>query len=86
MRPNIWRLLLGYAPPNADRREGVLTRKRLEYVECVSQYYDIPDTERSDEEINMLRQVSPDFFDFEFAFLGSPIVHVINYINSWFHL
>ncbi|VAI34634.1 unnamed protein product [Triticum turgidum subsp. durum] len=56
MRPNIWRLLLGYAPPNADRREGVLTRKRLEYVECVSQYYDIPDTERSDEEITMLRQ------------------------------
>lgn len=50
--------LQGYAPPNADRREGVLTRKRLEYVECVSQYYDIPDTERSDEEITMLRQVT----------------------------
>ncbi|KAM3258936.1 hypothetical protein ACQJBY_050605 [Aegilops geniculata] len=60
MRPNIWRLLLGYAPPNADRREGVLTRKRLEYVECVSQYYDIPDTERSDEEITMLRQIAVD--------------------------
>ncbi|KAI4989023.1 hypothetical protein ZWY2020_036340 [Hordeum vulgare] len=60
MRPNIWRLLLGYAPPNADRREGVLTRKRLEYVECVSQYYDISDTERSDEEITMLRQIAVD--------------------------
>jgi len=51
-------LLQGYAPPNKDRREGVLTRKRLEYVECVSQYYDIPDSERSDEEITMLRQVT----------------------------
>uniref|UniRef100_A0A0D9XFM9 Rab-GAP TBC domain-containing protein n=1 Tax=Leersia perrieri TaxID=77586 RepID=A0A0D9XFM9_9ORYZ len=60
MRPKVWRLLLGYAPPNADRREGVLTRKRLEYVECVSQYYDIPDSERSDEEINMLRQIAVD--------------------------
>ncbi|XP_074571418.1 GTPase-activating protein gyp1-like [Curcuma longa] len=60
MRPNIWRLLLGYAPPNSDRREGVLARKRLEYVECVAQYYDIPDTERSDDEINMLRQISVD--------------------------
>lgn len=47
----------GYAPPNSDRREGVLKRKRLEYLDCVSQYYDIPDTERSDDEINMLRQV-----------------------------
>ncbi|KAJ4807813.1 TBC1 domain family member 22A [Rhynchospora pubera] len=60
MRPNIWRLLLGYAPPNSDRREAVLSRKRLEYVECVSQYYDIPDTERTDEEINMLRQIAVD--------------------------
>ncbi|KAJ8466300.1 hypothetical protein OPV22_028852 [Ensete ventricosum] len=60
MRPNIWRLLLGYASPNTDRREGVLARKRLEYVDCVSQYYDIPDSERSDDEINMLRQISVD--------------------------
>ncbi|WOL15596.1 GTPase-activating protein GYP1-like [Canna indica] len=60
MRPNIWRLLLGYAPPNSDRRQIVLARKRLEYVDCVSQYYDIPDSERSDDEINMLRQISVD--------------------------
>uniref|UniRef100_A0A7N0TV24 Rab-GAP TBC domain-containing protein n=1 Tax=Kalanchoe fedtschenkoi TaxID=63787 RepID=A0A7N0TV24_KALFE len=60
MRPIVWRLLLGYAPPNSDRREGVLRRKRLEYLECVAQYYDIPDSERSDDEINMLRQISVD--------------------------
>ncbi|PON77713.1 Rab-GTPase-TBC domain containing protein [Parasponia andersonii] len=60
MRPNVWRLLLGYAPPNSDRREVVLRRKHLEYLDCVSQYYDIPDTERSDDEINMLRQISVD--------------------------
>ncbi|XP_025015093.2 TBC1 domain family member 22B [Ricinus communis] len=60
MRPNVWRLLLGYAPPNSDRREGVLRRKRLEYLDCVDQFYDIPDTERSDDEINMLRQISVD--------------------------
>lgn len=47
----------GYAPPNSDRREGILRRKRLEYLDCVAQYYDIPDSERTDEEINMLRQV-----------------------------
>ncbi|CAB4263767.1 unnamed protein product [Prunus armeniaca] len=60
MRPDVWRLLLGYAPPNSDRRGGVLKRKRLEYLDCVSQYYDIPDTERSDDEINMLRQIAVD--------------------------
>ncbi|KAJ0977148.1 hypothetical protein J5N97_012622 [Dioscorea zingiberensis] len=43
-----------------DRREGALRRKRLEYVDCVSQYYDIPETERSDDEINMLRQIAVD--------------------------
>ena len=37
--------------------DGLFKRKRLEYLDCVSQYYDIPDTERSDDEINMLRQV-----------------------------
>ncbi|XVF65686.1 hypothetical protein PTKIN_Ptkin09bG0269000 [Pterospermum kingtungense] len=60
MRPNVWRLLLGYAPPNSDRREGALRRKRLEYLDCVAQFYDIPDTERSDDEINMLRQIAVD--------------------------
>ncbi|KAL2328882.1 hypothetical protein Fmac_022309 [Flemingia macrophylla] len=60
MRPKVWRLLLGYAPPNSDRREGVLRRKRLEYLDCVSQYYDIPDTERTDDEVNMLRQIGID--------------------------
>ncbi|XP_061353786.1 GTPase-activating protein GYP1-like [Gastrolobium bilobum] len=60
MRPKVWRLLLGYAPPNSDRREGVLRRKRLEYLDCISQYYDIPDTVRSEDEINMLRQIAVD--------------------------
>ncbi|XP_019166435.1 PREDICTED: GTPase-activating protein GYP1 isoform X2 [Ipomoea nil] len=60
LRPAVWRLILGYAPPNSDRREGVLARKRLEYLDCVAQYYDVPDTERTNEEINMLRQISVD--------------------------
>uniref|UniRef100_A0A7N0U0M7 Rab-GAP TBC domain-containing protein n=1 Tax=Kalanchoe fedtschenkoi TaxID=63787 RepID=A0A7N0U0M7_KALFE len=60
MRPTVWRLLLGYASPNSDRREGVLRRKRLDYLECVAQYYDISDSERSYDEINMLRQISVD--------------------------
>ncbi|XP_058184416.1 GTPase-activating protein GYP1 [Rhododendron vialii] len=60
LRPTVWRLLLGYAPTNSDRREGVLRRKRLEYLDCVAQYFDIPDIQRTDEEITMLRQISVD--------------------------
>ncbi|KAI3984428.1 hypothetical protein MKX01_011382 [Papaver californicum] len=60
MRPSIWRLLLGYAPPNSDRRESAVARKRLEYLDCVAQYYDIPDTERSEDEISMFRQIDVD--------------------------
>ncbi|CAN0858005.1 TBC1 domain family member 22B [Linum grandiflorum] len=60
MRPDVWRLLLGYAPSNSDRREVVLRRKRQEYLECVAQFYDIPDSDRSDDELNMLRQIAVD--------------------------
>ncbi|GJP73532.1 hypothetical protein CLOP_g4234 [Closterium sp. NIES-67] len=60
LRPTVWRLLLGYAPPNADRRETVLARKRQEYREWVPQYYDIPNEDRSDDEIHTLRQISVD--------------------------
>ncbi|KAK8934134.1 hypothetical protein KSP39_PZI014439 [Platanthera zijinensis] len=60
MRPQVWRLLLGYAPPNSDRREGVLSRKRIEYLDSVAQFYDIPDADRSDDEISMLRQIAVD--------------------------
>eukprot|EP00850_Spirogloea_muscicola_P001293 SM000005S17090 [mRNA] locus=s5:77354:80457:- [translate_table: standard] len=60
MRPLVWRLLLGYAPPNADRREQVLARKRREYRDCVPQYYDIPSAERTDEELHTLRQIAVD--------------------------
>lgn len=60
MRPQVWRLLLGYAPPNSDRRGGVLSRKRTEYLDSVAQFYDIPDNDRSDDEISMLRQIAVD--------------------------
>ncbi|KAL4311531.1 hypothetical protein GQ457_01G023930 [Hibiscus cannabinus] len=48
------------AAQNSDRREGALRRKRIEYLDCVAQFYDIPDTERSADEISMLRQISVD--------------------------
>lgn len=60
MRPICWRLLLGYLPPNKNRQAQTLLRKRREYQEMVPQFYDISNSERSDEELSALRQVSVD--------------------------
>jgi len=40
LRPVCWRLLLGYLPPNRDRRDQILARKRREYRDLVPEYYD----------------------------------------------
>lgn len=40
VRPIAWKLLSGYLPANAERRESVLQRKRQEYFGFIQQYYD----------------------------------------------
>lgn len=60
LRADCWRLLLGYLPPNKDRRESMLSRKRREYRDYLPQFYDIAPSERSEDETNALRQVVVD--------------------------
>jgi len=60
LRPLCWRLLLGYLPPNRSRQAQVLLRKRREYAEMVPEFYEIANSERSEDEIGALRQVSVD--------------------------
>ncbi|XP_051974272.1 TBC1 domain family member 22A-like isoform X2 [Xyrauchen texanus] len=40
VRPITWKLLTGYLPANAERRESTLQRKRQEYFGFIEQYYD----------------------------------------------
>ncbi|XP_072233200.1 TBC1 domain family member 22A isoform X3 [Leuresthes tenuis] len=40
VRPIAWKLLSGYLPANAERRDSVLQRKRQEYFGFIQQYYD----------------------------------------------
>ncbi|XP_072311143.1 TBC1 domain family member 22A isoform X3 [Eucyclogobius newberryi] len=40
VRPITWKLLSGYLPANAERRESILQRKRQEYFGFIQQYYD----------------------------------------------
>ncbi|KAE8665115.1 Detected protein of confused Function [Hibiscus syriacus] len=44
------------ANANSDRREGALRRKRVEYLDCVGQFYDIPDTERTVPDVAFFQQ------------------------------
>lgn len=39
LRPNAWRILSGYVPTHAARREVALTKKREEYWHFVEQYF-----------------------------------------------
>jgi TBC1 domain family member 2 len=59
-RAQVWKLLLGYLPTNAARREQAVTRKRLEYREAIAQHYDIDDDSRTVQEQETLRQVLVD--------------------------
>eukprot|EP00891_Asterochloris_glomerata_P001979 jgi/Astpho2/1979/e_gw1.00038.107.1_t len=60
LRPTCWQLLLGYAPPNRERREQILARKRQEYRDMVPEYYDVAMSSRSEDEVGALRQVAVD--------------------------
>ncbi|CAM9408102.1 unnamed protein product [Discosporangium mesarthrocarpum] len=59
-RATVWQLLLGYLPANRARREGALGRKRREYRDAVTQYFTVPDSTRTTQEQNILRQILVD--------------------------
>ena len=59
-RTQVWQLLLGYMPTNKSRRSTTLIRKRKEYQESVVLYFDIPDSDRTTEETELLRQIIVD--------------------------
>lgn len=55
-----WKILLGYLPTNASRRNNTLKRKRAEYKDAIAQHYDIDDNSRMLQEQETLRQVLVD--------------------------
>ena len=59
-RGRSWKILLGYLPTNAMRRQQTLQRKRSEYREAIRQHYDIDDNSRTLQEQETLRQVLVD--------------------------
>jgi hypothetical protein len=60
VRAVTWKLLLGYLPLNSDRRETTLKRKRKEYADAVPQYFNIEESDRTQQEGEILRQILVD--------------------------
>jgi len=61
MRPNIWKLLLGYIPKNTSRRITTLNKKRDEYYDLMERYYNQTLKEhRSDQENRIVHQIGLD--------------------------
>ena len=59
-RGTCWKILLGYLPTNAMRRQQTLERKRAEYKDAIQQHYYIDDNSRTIQEQETLRQVLVD--------------------------
>ena len=59
-RGTCWKILLGYLPTNAMRRQQTLERKRAEYKDAIQQHYYIDDNSRTTQEQETLRQVLVD--------------------------
>ena len=55
-----WKIMLGYLPTNAMRRQQTLERKRAEYKDAIQQHYYIDDNSRTIQEQETLRQVLVD--------------------------
>ncbi|KAL5238107.1 hypothetical protein ACI65C_005517 [Semiaphis heraclei] len=57
IRPMTWRLLAGYLPTSAERRQEALDRKRIDYANLVKQYYD---TDKDEVYKDIYRQIHID--------------------------
>ncbi|KAK8804022.1 hypothetical protein WA171_000115 [Blastocystis sp. BT1] len=55
-----WKLLLGYLPSVRSRQQAIIQRKRKEYMEYIPRLYDVDDSERTEDELAALHQISVD--------------------------
>jgi len=88
IRPAAWKLLLGYLPAHADRREETLERKRREYHQSVPQFFR---AERNEAEESTLHQIlidlprtAPDIPLFAHPKIRAMMEHVL-YIWAMLH-
>lgn len=60
IRPESWRLLLGYLPTSRARQPETLRRKRSEYLNYISKYFDQGEFSRDESELQTFHQIEVD--------------------------
>ncbi|KAL9648733.1 hypothetical protein ABK040_003671 [Willaertia magna] len=60
VRATIWKLLLGYMPCNKERSDKILLRKRKEYLDYVSKYYNEEQLQKTEYENAIQKQIHMD--------------------------
>mmetsp|Transcript_20219 Transcript_20219/g.51667 ORF Transcript_20219/g.51667 Transcript_20219/m.51667 type:complete len:470 (+) Transcript_20219:261-1670(+) len=60
IRPMAWRLLLGFLPSNQERRSTVLVRRRTEYWDNVEKDFNVPDDQKTKEQLAIIKQIRVD--------------------------
>ncbi|KAK8826385.1 hypothetical protein WA538_001523 [Blastocystis sp. DL] len=55
-----WKLLLGYLPSVRSRQQAIIQRKRREYKEYIPRLFEVDDSERTEDELAALHQISVD--------------------------
>lgn len=60
LRPRVWQFLLEYLPANRERQEATQSAKRQEYRDCVPQYFDVSENDRTAFQTAMHKQILVD--------------------------
>ena len=60
VRAVVWKILLGYMPLNRERTEQIINRKRKEYLDYVSKYYNEEHLQKTEQETALQKQIHID--------------------------
>ncbi|KAK7103003.1 TBC1 domain family member 22B-like [Littorina saxatilis] len=80
VRPTTWKILSGYLPPAADRRQATLERKRKEYFSFIDQYYDTRHQEMHEETFRQILKDIPRMTSLAHLFQQKPVQEIFERI------
>lgn len=80
VRPTAWKILSGYLPPAADRRESTLERKRREYFSFIDQYYGTRHQEMHEETFRQILKDIPRMTSLAHLFQQKPVQEIFERI------
>ncbi|GFN88752.1 TBC1 domain family member 22b [Plakobranchus ocellatus] len=80
VRPTAWKILSGYLPTAADRRQEILERKRKEYFGYIDQYYETRYQELHEETFRQILKDIPRMTSLAHLFQEKPVQEIFERI------